>query len=83
MRLILTAGYFDSHPNGRGESELSLETKEAEYVALSYAWGTLGRPATTTVQNVSQRFLDTKIHQLPKTIRDAVNFVNRIGIKYL
>ena len=87
MRLVLTAEHFNSDSLRRSESvdrsKFSPDTREVEYVALSYAWGTVERPAITTVHNISQRLLDIKIRQLRRTVRNAAKSVNKMGIKYL
>lgn len=61
----------------------------ADYVALSYVWGrpSSGQAYTTVRSNVTLHIqhggLEKVWDQLPRTIRDAIRLVNRLGERYV
>lgn len=60
--------------------------KKCQYVTLSYVWGTF-LSFMTTKANIkeleSPGILRTLAHQLPKTIRDAIDLVRMLGYRFL
>jgi len=56
------------------------------YVALSYVWG-LKKNYTTDISNIrvhqQQASLQTYLDKIPKVIRDAIELVRRLGLRYL
>lgn len=56
------------------------------YVALSYVWG-LTQNYTTVLDNIrihqQQGSLETFLDKIPKVIRDAMDLVRRLGLRYL
>jgi hypothetical protein len=56
------------------------------YVALSYVWG-LKKNYTTDILNIrvhqQQASLQTYLDKIPKVIRDAIELVRRLGLRYL
>jgi hypothetical protein len=56
------------------------------YVALSYVWG-LKKNYTTDISNIrvhqQQGSLETYLDKIPKVIRDAMELVRRLGLRYL
>ena len=52
------------------------------YACLSYCWGK-SKPSVTTVSNQAQRLAGFAIEELPATLRDAVYFTRRLGLRYL
>jgi hypothetical protein len=58
----------------------------AQYVALSYVWGT-GNHYTTTLENIlihrNQGGLGKFLERLPDVIRDAMDLVRRLGERYI
>ncbi|KAF8856288.1 HET-domain-containing protein [Acephala macrosclerotiorum] len=56
------------------------------YVALSYVWG-LTKNYTTEISNIrihqQQGSLETFLDEIPKVIRDAMDLVRRLGLRYL
>lgn len=52
------------------------------YAALSYCWGK-GNSFTLTTKNLSQLKTGVKPCSLPKTLRDAVQITQRLGLRYL
>jgi hypothetical protein len=53
------------------------------YVALSHCWGQGGTPFTSTRGTLPLRMEGIDIATLPKTFRDAVALVQRLGLRYL
>jgi hypothetical protein len=60
----------------------SLENERAQYASLSYCWGDGGKQITTTNSNLHDHMLALPRH-LPKTISDAIEVCQKIGIRYL
>ncbi|PVH92601.1 HET-domain-containing protein, partial [Periconia macrospinosa] len=61
---------------------------DAAYVALSYTWGKNSSSSTCTLKENIARFKETggliaSEETLPKTVKDAVEFVEQIGLRYL
>jgi hypothetical protein len=56
-----------------------------KYVALSYCWGeSSGFPELMlTKATIDQLKLNLQVESLPKTIRDAINITQRLGMNYL
>ena len=78
---------------GDGRLQLCSDAEpRAEYVALSYSWGTgllskrdkddIGR-SLTTYGNLYSRMVAFSASELPHTLRDAVTLVHRLGRSYL
>jgi hypothetical protein len=61
-----------------------VETKgeEGKYIALSWCWGKVNPPKTTTT-NLQQRIQNIPLFSLPATFRDAIVLTRRLGIRYL
>jgi hypothetical protein len=53
-----------------------------EYAALSHCWGS-GVFLATTTQNLDEHQKGLQLSQLPKTFRDAIYFVRKMGVQYL
>ncbi|KAL9112354.1 MAG: hypothetical protein Q9187_007790 [Circinaria calcarea] len=60
------------------------------YVALSYVWGEIGKgkePYTTDLSNILVHQvpggLEKVVDQLPVVIRDAIDLVRRLGLRYI
>ncbi|KAF2239859.1 HET-domain-containing protein [Viridothelium virens] len=53
-----------------------------KYACLSYCWGK-SRPFVTTTSNRAQRSYGFAIDELPATLRDAVHFTRKLGLRYL
>ncbi|KAF4977473.1 hypothetical protein FDECE_18351 [Fusarium decemcellulare] len=58
-------------------------TVEKQYAALSYAWGPNSHFVKTTASNLDQMKDSLPWDGLPKTIQDAIEFTQKIGIRYL
>lgn len=60
------------------------DTREVEYITLSYRWGNPSADMlTTTAETIDQRKAGIPMELLPKTMRDAVIITRRLGIRYL
>lgn len=57
--------------------------RSLEYIALSYAWGSIGNFVKTTSSNLEAMTRCLPWPQLPKTIRDAIIVTRGLGIRYL
>ena len=61
--------------------------KDGRYIALSYLWGNDSRPFLTTKSKLKVLLESGGIrrwqHELPRTIRDAINLVIDLGERYL
>ena len=59
----------------------------AHYVALSYTWGDIPKPFTTTIANVRKlqapRGIESVFSSLPRTIQDTIDLVRELGERYL
>jgi len=56
----------------------------AQYVSLSYCWGTdLAGIVTTTASNLSNHFKHISLQSLPRTIQDAITVCRRTEIQYI
>ena len=57
------------------------------YVALSYSWGNVPKPFTTSIDNVRKlqapRGIETVFSSLSRTIQDAIDLVRELGERYL
>lgn len=61
-------------------------TSDQRYVALSYIWGGKVDFTTTSQNRTSLKIpgsLSTKVQPLPVTIRDAIELVRKLGMRYL
>jgi Heterokaryon incompatibility protein (HET) len=60
--------------------------RRAPYIALSYVWGK-GDPYMTTIENIMLHRIHGGLEQflpsLPQVIRDAIDLVNKLGMRYL
>jgi hypothetical protein len=55
----------------------------AHYLCLSHCWGQSSLPLETTRQNIQEHTDRIPFDILPKTFQDAVDFVRRLGQRYL
>ncbi|KAE8153244.1 hypothetical protein BDV25DRAFT_137150 [Aspergillus avenaceus] len=57
------------------------------FVALSYVWGQGPTPYVTSRANIMKHIkrggLELALKQLPRTVRDAISLVSRLGYRYL
>jgi hypothetical protein len=58
------------------------ESQRGQYVTLSYCWGS-GAACKTTPLNFEERSRGIPLDELPKTIRDAVYLIRRMGIEWI
>lgn len=71
------------HIQGPNKVKLfSSDTQVAEYACLSHCWGGQAVIQTTT-RNFDQFTVNIPWEELPKTFKDAIQFANSIGFKYL
>ncbi|KAF5500672.1 hypothetical protein CGCS363_v006297 [Colletotrichum siamense] len=62
----------------------SSNSRAIKYAILSYCWGQgSSKTYMTTSDNLSARLARLDLHELPKTIRDAVTVTRALGIRYL
>jgi hypothetical protein len=54
----------------------------APYMTLSHRWGNL-HPCITTKSNLSQRFRQIKMAELPNTYQQAVKIARKFGVRFL
>jgi hypothetical protein len=54
-----------------------------DYVALSYCWGDGTKDGNTTWDNLASRQTALAMEKLPKTIRDSLLLVQRLGLRYM
>ncbi|KAN0089200.1 HET domain containing protein [Hyaloscypha variabilis] len=86
---------YRERSRGTSPSEVSVKQNEEQecdrdlyepYVALSYVWG-LTKNYTTDISNIrvhqQQGSLETFLGKIPKVIRDAMELVRRLGLRYL
>ncbi|TQN69346.1 hypothetical protein CSHISOI_06130 [Colletotrichum shisoi] len=59
------------------------DSRQGEYVTLSYCWGTSGKNFKTTSSNLAQQLSEIPWARLPQTIQDAVVVTRKLGIRYL
>ena len=66
---------------------LSSLPKGTRYVALSYIWGNIPKPFTTSIENVRKlqapRGIESVFSSLSRTIQDAIDLVRELGERYL
>lgn len=70
---------------GRGEYALKLvESRKmnVDYVCLSHCWGGL-RHIMTTKNNIDLHRQNVSWDNLPRTFQDAIDFVRRLGLRYI
>ncbi|RDW71839.1 hypothetical protein BP5796_07873 [Coleophoma crateriformis] len=70
---------------GTGKDDVRLEASPRvgkAYTTLSYAWGDMSLPITTTA-NFHQRCKNVPWSTLPKTFQDAISITRGLGIQYL
>ncbi|KXX74358.1 hypothetical protein MMYC01_208370 [Madurella mycetomatis] len=65
------------------ESRTLRSTEDFRFVALSHCWGQDGAPFTTTRRMLSLRMQSIDVAELPRTFRDSVTLVGRLGLRYL
>ncbi|RYC62416.1 hypothetical protein CHU98_g3791 [Xylaria longipes] len=53
------------------------------YCALSYCWGTSSDSHKTTRNNLQQYYMAIPLHELPRTLLDAIHVARGMGFKYL
>lgn len=65
--------------------ETKVEDKHAQYVALSYCWGShMPEHVKTTTQNIADRLTQGfDPEMLPRTIKDALDFTRALGLRYM
>ncbi|KAF2710084.1 HET-domain-containing protein, partial [Pleomassaria siparia CBS 279.74] len=62
------------------------ETEDGQkgtYVCLSHCWGTTSKPIETTTANIDQKKKSIALSGLSKTFQDAIDFVRRLGMRYI
>ncbi|RGP59362.1 hypothetical protein FLONG3_11216 [Fusarium longipes] len=64
-------------------ADLSDKGKKSPYVILSYCWGASNGPARTTSRNIEDRQIKLELHDLPRTIRDAIRITRLMKVQYL
>ncbi|KAI9767147.1 MAG: hypothetical protein M1840_005936 [Geoglossum simile] len=83
----LPARVLDVGPQGGPNNVNLFETngRRGRYVALSHCWGPGGllEIAQTTTKTLEERKSEISQHDLPKTFRDAIVAVRRLGFRYL
>lgn len=78
---IIDVACFDSERSVRVvETTPSVAGK---YLCLSHCWGTVSKPLQTTSSNIEEMKRGISLSSLPRTFRDAVDFVRRLNFKYL
>ncbi|KAH0553089.1 hypothetical protein GP486_006719 [Trichoglossum hirsutum] len=77
---------IDVKSSGESGSIVLIDTdgKMIEYVTLSYCWGPIEKPLWVTKKyNLEDRKKNISVLSLPKTLRDAVTVVRKLGYHYL
>ncbi|KAK0672314.1 heterokaryon incompatibility protein-domain-containing protein [Cercophora samala] len=62
--------------------ETTEDMKTDDYIALSYCWG-LSQVLTTTKDTLQSRLGGTAWEDIPKTLREAIEFVQSLGLSYI
>ncbi|KAF4624234.1 hypothetical protein G7Y89_g13939 [Cudoniella acicularis] len=62
--------------------ELTLPGQRGSYIWLSYSWGVVNPPQTTT-KNLSYFIRGISFQTLPKTFQDAIYLARKLGISYI
>lgn len=60
----------------------SKPSERDDYVALSYCWGK-SQPLTTTRENLQMMINGISWDQVPKTLREAMEFTRKLGVPYI
>ena len=60
--------------------ETSQTNSNGPYITLSHRWSEKVRPASTTTKNLATRLQSLNVSELPKTFRDAFEFVRKLDI---
>lgn len=65
-------------------ADISISDNDCDlrYAALSYCWGS-GSSLLTTSQNLASHLEELPVHQLPKTLADAVEVTRQLGLRFL
>ena len=59
------------------------ENEKGTYICLSHCWGTAVIPIRTTLSNITSHKEGILLSALPRTFQDALNFVRRLGLRYI
>ncbi|KAK4671117.1 hypothetical protein QC764_603200 [Podospora pseudoanserina] len=62
--------------------ETTEDMKDTDYVALSYCWG-LAQSLTTTKAILPKRLEGIPWEDIPKTLHEAIEFVQHLGLSYI
>jgi hypothetical protein len=57
-------------------------SKQADYVTLSYCWGD-SNPFQTTTKNIKQRKAGMHLKEMPQTFQDAIAITRAFNVRYL
>ncbi|KAF1980018.1 HET-domain-containing protein [Bimuria novae-zelandiae CBS 107.79] len=57
-------------------------SRGTRYACLSHCWGEV-QPIKTLKENIEPHKKEIRVEDLPRTFADAVNFVRRMGIRYI
>lgn len=58
------------------------EGETGQYIALSYCWG--GKQSLVTTTATAQEYTDgLPVSKIPRTILDAINLTNKLGLRFL
>ncbi|KAE9375964.1 HET-domain-containing protein [Stipitochalara longipes BDJ] len=75
---VIDVGTIDSQP----KLHLSKPNEQGQYLALSYCWGG-HQTSSTTSETLLENTKGLRIERLPKTIQDAIQVTQKLGIPYL
>ncbi|OCK81870.1 HET-domain-containing protein [Lepidopterella palustris CBS 459.81] len=64
-------------------TELALDPKKTDYVALSHKWGKMPDEAVTTRQNIEQRKKKIPVNELPLSFKNAIAITRALDCTYL
>ncbi|KAK4199651.1 heterokaryon incompatibility protein-domain-containing protein [Triangularia verruculosa] len=62
--------------------ETTEDMKTADYIALSYCWGS-AETLTTTKATLQNRLRGIRREDIPKTLYEAIEFVQHLGLSYI
>ncbi len=75
---------LDRRDSASDEVRLLVTSDEfARYACLSYCWGKDQVFPKTTIENLEERCKGILVSALPATIRDAIAFTRKLGLRYL
>ncbi|KAJ6438776.1 Separin [Purpureocillium lavendulum] len=85
-RRILDIGTRDADPVrlvDRDTSDVERAEDDYEYVCLSHRWGRAGGVPQTRSSNLSRHYEEIPWSALPRTYRETIHFVRRLGVRLL